>query len=172
MQDIIDLLTSPVVIIAGALAVVVGFSIYYFRDQISFLSRQPQKTDTDAEIEILLDKIRQLARSHEYTKASQLVWKAFTTASEGYLGTARNPSQTVRQYGLSMMQYEGITQETVEPLYSSFEKARYGRDPVSLQEFNSGLTGLHRFLQIANQLSIQMQGGTVEEEPEFEDDDV
>lgn len=167
MQD-----TSDIVIVVGAIAAVVGFLLFYFRDQISFLQRAPEKTDTDAEIEMLLDKIRQLARSHEYSKASQLVWQAFSVASEGYLGTARQPAQTVRQYGLSMMQFEGITHETVEPLYAAFEKSRYAKSPVTLQEFNSGLTGLHRFLQIANQLSIQMQGGSTEAEAEdFADED-
>ncbi|MHA2362717.1 MAG: DUF4129 domain-containing protein [Candidatus Hodarchaeales archaeon] len=154
----------------GIIAAVGGFLIYYFRDYIPILARRPEKTDTDAEIEMLLDKIRQLARSHEYTKASSLVWRAFSVASEGYLGLGRVPSQTARQYGLSMMQFEGVNQETVEPLYEVFEKARYGRDPVTLQEFNSGLTGLHRFLQIANQLSSQMAVGAPEEEEAYVDE--
>ena len=63
-----------------------------------------------------------------------------------------------------MMTYDEITQETVEPVVDLFEKARYSNSEVSLQEFNLGLTGLHRFLKIANNIASRTQGGQGEEE--------
>ena len=73
------------------------------------------------------------------------------------------------------MAFDGITQETVEPLYTLFEAARYSRDPVTIQQFNAGLTGLHRFLQIANQINNQLTRSTgrgqtgIEAPPEITD---
>lgn len=156
-------------IVFGLVSFVVVFLLYYYRDYLPIGKTQRRKTDVDAEIEELLDRIRQLARSHEYQKASLNVWKAFNVASEGFLGMGREPNQTARQFGISLMQFDGITQETVEPLYSLFEAARYGRDAVSLQQFNAGLTGLHRFLQIAKQISSIMEKGKGAEEGELEE---
>ncbi|MHA1984551.1 MAG: hypothetical protein ACW967_09370 [Candidatus Hodarchaeales archaeon] len=154
-------------IVFGLVSFVIVFLLYYYRDYLPIGKTQRRKTDVDAEIEELLDRIRQLARSHEYQKASLNVWKAFNVASEGFLGMGREPNQTARQFGISLMQFDGITQETVEPLYNLFEAARYGRDSVSLQQFNAGLTGLHRFLQIAKQISSIMEKGTQGEEGEL-----
>ncbi|MFW9927858.1 MAG: DUF4129 domain-containing protein [Candidatus Thorarchaeota archaeon] len=163
MQD-----NGPLFIIFGIVFVVIGFLLYYYRDYLPIGSSQKRKkTNTDAEIEELLDKIRQLARSHDYQKASLTVWQAFNSAAEGFLGLEREPNQTARQFGITLMQFDGVTQETVEPLYTLFEQARYGRDPISLQKFNEGLTGLHRFIQIAKQISIiMMKGRKGEEQPE------
>lgn len=158
-------------IIFGLISFVVVFLLYYYRDYLPIGKVTRRKTDVDAEIEELLDRIRQLARSHEYQKASLNVWKAFNVASEGFLGMGREPNQTARQFGLSLMEYDGITQETVEPLYNLFEAARYGRDAVSLQQFNAGLTGLHRFLQIAKQISAVMESGKQSQKEEFEEID-
>lgn len=152
MQDVFP------IVVAGVIALIVGFILFYYRDYIPFLKRGPKKTEVDAEIERLLGNILRYKRTHEYNKAGLLVWQAFSVAASGLLGLERAPSQTARQFGLSMMQFEGVTQETVEPVYSLFEKARYGNEAVSIEEFNSGLTGLHRFLQIANTISEQMAG--------------
>ena len=147
-------------IIVGIIFVVAGFLIYYYRDYLPIgPSKKRKKSNTDAIIEERLDRIRQLARQHDYNNASILVWQTFNDAAEGFLSMTREPNQTARQYGLSLMAFEGITPETVEPLYALFETARYSRDPVSLQEFNAGLTGLHRFLQLAKQISASMQSG-------------
>ena len=154
-------------VIVGVIASVVGFLIFYFRDYIGFLNKGPKKTEVDAQIEALLDNIRQLARSHEYNKAGLLVWNTFTVAAGGFLGMERGPAQTARAFALSHLTYDGVTQDTVTPIYELFERARYSNDEISLQEFNSGLTGLHRFLQIANQISSQITGapsGPQEEE--------
>ena len=151
---------TGLLIIIGVIAVVVGFLIFYFRDYIGFLNKGVKKTEVDSQIEALLDNIRQLARSHEYNKAGLLIWNTFSVAAGGFLGMERAPSQTARAFALSMMSYDGITQETVTPVYELFEKSRYSSEEISLQEFNSGLTGLHRYLQVANQLSSEMTGGS------------
>ena len=162
---------SRLIIVVGIIAVVVGFVIFYFRDYIGFLNKGPQKTQVDEQIEALLDNIRQLARSHEYNKAGLLIWNTFTVAAGGFLGMDRAPSQTGRAFALSMLSFDGITQETVTPVYELFEKSRYSGEEISLQEFNSGLTGLHRYLQVANQISSQMSGesseSSIEEEEEI-----
>ena len=67
------------------------------------------------------------------------------------------------------MTYDEITQETVEPVVDLFEKARYSNGEVSLQEFNLGLTGLHRFLKIANNIASRTQGSQGEAETVAED---
>ena len=165
MQD-----NTGLFVIFGIVFLVVGFLLYWYRDYLPIGGRGSRtKTDVDAEIEELLDKIRQLARSHDYQKASLNVWAAFKVSASGFLGMEREPNQTARQFGISLMQFDGITQETVEPLYGLFEAARYGRDTISLQKFNAGLTGLHRFLQIAKQISIVMDSGKQAEEGEIED---
>lgn len=153
---------SGLFIIVGVIAVVVGFLIFYFRDYIGFLNKGPKKTQVDEQIEALLDNIRQLARSHEYNKAGLLIWNTFTVAAGGFLGMERAPSQTGRAFALSMLSFDGITQETVTPVYELFEKSRYSNEEITLQEFNSGLTGLHRYLQVANQISSQMTGESSE----------
>ena len=157
------------ILIIGAIALIIGFVIFYFRDYIGFLNKGVKKTEVDAQIEALLDNIRQLARSHEYNKAGLLIWNTFTVAAGGFLGMERSPSQTGRAFALSMLSFDGVTQETVTPIYELFEKCRYSNEEVTLQEFNSGLTGLRRYLQIANQISAQMTGGATEEAPDEEE---
>ena len=152
------------IIIVAALAGIVGFLIYYFRDYIPIFQHGIKKTEVDAEIEGLLDNIRKLAREHQYNKAGLLVWNTFSVAASGFLGMSRQPSQTAKAFALSMMIHDEITQETVEPVFELFEKARYSNSEVSLQEFNLGLTGLHRFLKIANNIASRTQGEAEEEE--------
>ena len=159
--------TVPFFIIVGIIGLVIGFLIYYYRDYLP-INKKKGKSTTDAEIEELLDKVRQLARAHDYQKASLLIWQTFNVAAEGYLFIRREPNQTARQFGLSLMAYDGITQETVEPLYTLFETSRYSRDQVTLQQFNAGLTGLHRFLQIANQINNQLTRSTNKGQPDTE----
>lgn len=154
---------GPLLIVA-VLAGVIGFLIFYFRDYIPIFQKGIKKTEVDAEIEGLLDNIRKLAREHQYNKAGLLVWSTFSVAASGFLGMSRQPSQTARAFSLSMMVHDEITQETVEPVFSLFEKARYSNSEVTLQEFNLGLTGLHRFLKIANNIASREQGGQEEEE--------
>ena len=155
---------DPVIIVTfGIVFAVIGFLLYYYRDYLP-IGQKKRKTDTDALIEEILDKIRQLSRQHDYNQASLNVWRAFQVAADGYLNMVREPNQTARQFALSLLEYEGITQETVEPIYTLFEQARYGRDPVTIQQFNAGLTGLHRFLQISKQISFAMAEGVPEEE--------
>jgi hypothetical protein len=147
-------------IIIAALAGIIGFLLFYFRDYIPIFQKGIKKTEVDAEIEGLLDNIRKLAREHQYNKAGLLVWNTFSVAAGGFLGEARQPSQTARAFALTMMAHDEITQETVEPIYELFEKARYSNSEVSLQEFNLGLTGLHRFLKIANNISSRTDSGS------------
>lgn len=152
------------IIIVAILAGIIGFLIFYFRDYIPIFQKGIKKTEVDAQIEGLLDNIRLLAREHQYNKAGLLVWNTFSVAATGFLGLNRQPAQTARAYAFSMMTYDEITQETVEPVVDLFEKARYSNSEVSLQEFNLGLTGLHRFLKIANNIASRTQGGQGEEE--------
>ena len=156
---------GPLLIVA-VLAGVIGFLIFYFRDYIPIFQKGFKKTEVDAEIEGLLDNIRKLAREHQYNKAGLLVWSTFSTAASGFLGLSRQPAQTARAFALSMMVHDEITQETVEPVFQLFEKARYSNAEVTLQEFNLGLTGLHRFLKIANNIASRTQGDQTEEEEE------
>lgn len=157
-------LSPPQILLVAVLAGVIGFLIFYFRDYIPIFQKGIKKTEVDAEIEGLLDNIRKLAREHQYNKAGLLVWNTFSVAATGFLGMSRSPAQTARAFALSMMIHDEITQETVAPVYELFEKARYSNGAVSLQEFNLGLTGLHRFLKIANNIALRTQGGQEEEE--------
>ena len=152
------------ILFVALLAGIIGFLIYYFRDYIPIFQKGMKKTEVDAEIEGLLDNIRKLAREHQYNKAGLLVWNTFSVAATGFLGMGRQPAQTARAFALSMMVHDEITQETVEPVFELFEKARYSNSEVTLQEFNLGLTGLHRFLKIANNIASRTQGGLEEEE--------
>ena len=149
-------------IFIAALAGIIGFLLFYFRDYIPIFQKGVSKTAVDQQIEGLLDNIRKLAREHQYKKAGLLVWNTFSVAADGFLGIVRILFQTARAFVISMLVHDEITQETVEPVYQLFEKARYSNSDVTLQEFNSGLTGLHRFLQVANKLSAAAQGGEQE----------
>lgn len=170
--------TNPFdIVIVAALAGIIGFLVFYFRDYIPIFQKGIKKTEVDAEIEGLLDNIRKLAREHQYNKAGLLVWNTFSVAAFGFLGISRQPAQTAKAFALSLMTYGEVTEETVSPVYVLFEKARYSNSEVSLQEFNLGLTGLHRFLKIANNIASRTQMGaegeeeTAEEEPPANYDD-
>ena len=67
----------PIIFVA-ALAGIIGFIIFYFRDYIPIFQKGIKKTEVDAEIEGLLDNIRKLAREHQYNKAGLLVWNTFS----------------------------------------------------------------------------------------------
>ena len=152
------------ILIVAALAGIIGFLIFYFRDYIPIFQKGIKKTEVDSEIEGLLDNIRKLAREHQYNKAGLLVWNTFSVAAGGFLGVNRQPSQTARAFAFSMMTYDEVTQETVEPVVELFEKARYSNSEISLQEFNLGLTGLHRFLKIANNIASRTESSEQGEE--------
>ena len=154
----------PQLIIVAFVAGIIGFLIFYFRDYIPIFQKGIKKTEIDSQIESLLDNIRLLAREHQYNKAGLLVWNTFSVAATGFLGVNRQPAQTARAFAFTMMSYDEITPETVEPVVNLFEKARYSNSEVSLQEFNLGLTGLHRFLKIANNIASRTQGGSQDED--------
>lgn len=158
LASIFDLLI-PIAVVAA----IIGFILFYYRDYI--FKRGKKKLFFEQQIDQLLAEIRQKSRQQQFKEAAMDVWRAFTLASYGYLDITRNESQTARQYGISFLQFESIDQEVVMSIVELFEHGRYGVSPISQGEFNKGLSGLHRFLQAAQQISqVITTGEPVEEE--------
>jgi len=143
-----------VYLFAFGVLIIVGFLIYYFREQIidSLGIGAAQKTILEQEIEQRLVQIRQLYRQENFKAAAVLMWQTMTLASEGFLGVGRAPNESARQLGVKLMNRGDIDPSAVNAMIVAFEKARYGETPLTNQEFKDGLSGLHQFLQMATSL--------------------
>lgn len=139
---------------AFGVLIIVGFLIYYFREQIvdTLGIGAAQKTILEQEIEQRLVQIRQLYRQENFKAAAVLMWQTMTLASEGFLGVGRAPNESARQLGVKLMNRGDIDPSAVNAMIVAFEKARYGETPLTNQEFKDGLSGLHQFLQMATSL--------------------
>ena len=141
-------------LLAFGVLIIVGFLIYYFREQI--VDRlgigAAKKTILEQEIEQRLVQIRQLYRQENFKAAAVLMWQTMTLASEGFLGEGRAPNESARQLGVKLMNRGDIDPSAVNAMIIAFEKARYGETPLTNQEFKDGLSGLHQFLQVATSL--------------------
>ena len=146
----------------GAL-IVIGFLLFYFREQVQEVLRRggPSKTVLEQEIEQRLVQIRQLARQQMFREASILMWQTMTLASEGFLGVGRAPNESARQLGVKLMNRGDLDPSAINAIVMAFEKARYGQAPLTTQEFKDGLSGLHQFLQTATSAS-EIPGATEE----------
>ena len=136
--------------------IVVGFLLFYFREQIieAVGVGGVKKTILEQEIEQRLVQIRQLARQQMFREASVLMWQTMTLASEGFLGVGRAPNESARQLGVKLMNRGDIDPSAINAIVMAFEKARYGQTPLTTQEFKDGLSGLHQFLQTATSAGI------------------
>jgi hypothetical protein len=143
-----------VYLFAFGVLIIVGFLIYYFRQQIidSLGIGAAKKTILEQEIEQRLVQIRQLYRQENFKAAAVLMWQTMTLASEGFLGVGRAPNESARQLGVKLMNRGDIDPSAVNAMIVAFEKARYGETPLTNQEFKDGLSGLHQFLQMATSL--------------------
>ncbi|MHA2275532.1 MAG: hypothetical protein ACXAC2_07185 [Candidatus Kariarchaeaceae archaeon] len=141
-------------ILAFGVLIIVGFLIYYFRQQIvdTLGIGAAKKTILEQEIEQRLVQIRQLYRQENFKAAAVLMWQTMTLASEGFLGVGRAPNESARQLGVKLMNRGDIDPSAVNAMIVAFEKARYGETPLTNQEFKDGLSGLHQFLQMATSL--------------------
>ncbi|MHA1972393.1 MAG: DUF4129 domain-containing protein [Candidatus Hodarchaeales archaeon] len=139
-----------VIPIVGVL-IIIGFLIFYFREQIieKIGIGTVKKTIMEQEIEQRLVQIRQLARQQMFREAAVLMWQTMTLASEGFLGVSRAPNESARQLGVKLMNRGDIDPSAINAIVIAFEKARYGQTPLTNQEFKDGLSGLHQFLQTA-----------------------
>ncbi len=138
----------------GAL-IIIGFLLFYFREQIieAIGVGGVKKTILEQEIEQRLVQIRQLARQQMFREASVLMWQTMTLASEGFLGVGRAPNESARQLGVKLMNRGDLDPSAINAIVMAFEKARYGQTPLTTQEFKDGLSGLHQFLQTATSAS-------------------
>ena len=143
-----------VALFAFGVLIIVGFLIYYFREQIvdTLGIGAAKKTILEQEIEQRLVQIRQLYRQENFKAAAILMWQTMTLASEGFLGVGRAPNESARQLGVKLMNRGDIDPSAVNAMIVAFEKARYGETPLTNQEFKDGLSGLHQFLQMATSL--------------------
>ena len=147
-QSIFEILLP--VLVLGAF-IIVGFLLFYFRNQIkeALGVGGVKKTILEQEIEQRLVQIRQLARQQMFREASILMWQTMTIASEGFLGVGRAPNESARQLGVKLMNRGDLDPSAINAIVMAFEKARYGQAPLTTQEFKDGLSGLHQFLQTA-----------------------
>ena len=143
-----------IALFAFGVLIIVGFLIYYFREQIvdTLGIGAAKKTILEQEIEQRLVQIRQLYRQENFKAAAILMWQTMTLASEGFLGVGRAPNESARQLGVKLMNRGDIDPSAVNAMIVAFEKARYGETPLTNQEFKDGLSGLHQFLQMATSL--------------------
>ncbi len=141
-------------LLAFGVLIIVGFLIFYFRQQIvdTLGIGAAKKTILEQEIEQRLVQIRQLYRQENFKAAAVLMWQTMTLASEGFLGVGRAPNESARQLGVKLMNRGDIDPSAVNAMIVAFEKARYGETPLTNQEFKDGLSGLHQFLQMATSL--------------------
>ena len=141
-------------LLAFGVLIIVGFLIFYFRQQIvdTLGIGAAKKTIIEQEIEQRLVQIRQLYRQENFKAAAVLMWQTMTLASEGFLGVGRAPNESARQLGVKLMNRGDIDPSAVNAMIVAFEKARYGETPLTNQEFKDGLSGLHQFLQMATSL--------------------
>ena len=144
----------PLVVLGIGVMVIIGFLLYYFREQIidTLGIGAAKKTVIEQEIEQRLVQIRQLARQQMFREASILMWQTMTLASEGFLGIGRSPNETARQLGVKLMNRGDLDPSAINSIIMVFEKARYGQTPLTTQEFKDGLSGLHQFLQTATSI--------------------
>lgn len=147
-----------------AVSFAIGFAIWYFRESI--LPQKVRKTITEAQIEERLVQIRQLARQQNFREASLLMWDTFRIGARDFLGVQRGPSQTARDLGMNVMTNTGgaIDPQSLNNIVTVFEKARYSNVPMTITEFNDGLSGLHTFLQVATAMVATATGEAAEEE--------
>ncbi len=141
-------------IFAFGVLIIIGFLIFYFRQQIvdTLGIGAAKKTILEQEIEQRLVQIRQLYRQENFKAAAVLMWQTMTLASEGFLGVGRAPNESARQLGVKLMNRGDIDPSAINAMIVAFEKARYGETPLTNQEFKDGLSGLHQFLQMATSL--------------------
>ena len=114
-----------VYIFAFGVLVIVGFLIYYFREQIvdTLGIGAAKKTILEQEIEQRLVQIRQLYRQENFKAAAVLMWQTMTLASEGFLGVGRAPNESARQLGVKLMNRGDIDPSAVNAMIVAFEKS-------------------------------------------------
>jgi hypothetical protein len=151
------LLTAiPLAVIGFVLVIVIRYLL---------LQRAPKKTISEHEIEARLVQIRQLAREQRFQDGALLMWETFAIAGQSFLGVFRPPNQTARQFGVELMNRGDLDPTAINAIVTLFEKARYGKSPITITEFNDGLGGLHRFLQVATMAAPAQAGGPPEPGP-------
>ncbi len=147
---------DPLLLVSIILAGAIGFMAWYFK-LWTYFSRSQKKTITEVEIEARLVQIRQLARQQQFREAAMLMFQTFLIATEGFLFIGRPPTQSARQFCMGLISRGDVDPASIMAIATVFEKARYGQSPLTIQEFNDGLSGLHRYLQVVTSIGSEAE---------------
>ncbi len=132
--------------------------LYYQRRNImEYFARGKRKKQVEEKLSSVFDEINRLGTEGKYRKAILLTWKALEEISDTVIHAGRKFNQTAQEYAAYLSTVTIIESETLFTLSEIFEKARYGKEEPTLDDWDDAV----KALQIAVQ-TIITSGARVE----------
>jgi hypothetical protein len=136
--------SNSVLIIMGFMIGVAGLVIFYQRRNIvDYFQRRQRGRLIRGTMASRIDLIKQLGLNGDYKRAVLNIWKATQTLGSEGLQAPQKYNQTVRDYLKTLERVSSIDRDVLETLGHSFEAAKYGRDPITVDQFDKCLQALN-----------------------------
>lgn len=108
------------------------------------------KEVTEVSVKAAMQRMTGAARQDNYKQASVEALGVMEAIGEKYLQLKREPSHTVREFAMLMVEQGGVTMEEFEPIVHNFEIARYSEFEVSFDDYRNAEESLNKIIEKYN----------------------
>lgn len=130
--------------------IIIGFilnlgllTLYYQRHNIrEILAKRARARRVRGTLRELTDEIKRLGAEGEYKKAVMLTWEALERVSREIIQAPRVFNQTAREFAAYLSTVTIVDRETLLTLSSTYEMAKYGKDPPTHDDWDDAVTAL------------------------------
>ena len=137
-----------------------------FNNIKEYFLRARRESQIKSSMESRIDLIRKYGTDGEYKKAVLEIWKATQTLGAEGLQAPQRFNQTVRDYIDIIERVSSIERDMLETLAFSFEKAKYGQEQVTADDYLDALEALNVAIDTVIALGINTH---VDDEDDWSD---
>ncbi|MCH8907327.1 MAG: DUF4129 domain-containing protein [Candidatus Heimdallarchaeota archaeon] len=130
--------------------IIIGFilnlgllTLYYQRHNIrEIFAKRARARRVRGTLRELTDEIKRLGAEGEYKKAVMLTWEALERVAREIIQAPRAFNQTAREFAAYLSTVTIVDRETLLTLSSTYEMAKYGKDPPTHDDWDDAVTAL------------------------------
>ncbi len=101
--------------------------------------KEKKKKFEGINIEFIKIKLTSLQQGGRFQEAIIYAYYNYLQLVQGYYNVPRHPSQTAREYAMTLVKKVKIPPTVVYPFTTLFEEARFGKKPMDANQYNEAL---------------------------------
>ena len=134
-------------VVAGIIVILIGLFLWYYRHSIrTYARRQTMRRKLQDYLQEILAEIRQDGLNGHYKDGLLKVWRVVEGIGREFYNLPRYKFQTPLEFGNLLAEKSNIDKQLMFTIISYFEKARYGHEKITENDYNAGVRALHNII--------------------------